>query len=358
MAKRHPTLTLLLLLPALWFGGGALAASPKALVESAKFQIASGDDAHYALDSLLASLAAANDEDVIHKLLSGVEELGDADGSSPQSVKQYLRAKAPPVLRQVFAKPIPWNRRSEALMLHRTLEASDDDLRQAIALALADDSPQKEFMKSRGELLQRWLDQRTPERRAELSATPVENAESRDARTAAGAQGIGVNVDALMNAARRGSVEKVRTLLDAGLDVNTKSSAWTSPLAAAATGNCIQPGADLAGNLAVMDLLLERGANPDAFDDRNNSILMSASQQCPAPIIRRLLDGGAQVNPINMQDFTPLEMALVLGKIDVAELLVERGARRDHKHLNRVFAESPSDPRIRAVLDKAAKKGK
>jgi len=223
---------------------------------------------------------------------------------------------------------------------------------------MADSSRERDFMRSRGELLQNWLDNRTPERRAELDAAPVETEESLDARAAAGGLGIGVNVDELMDAARRGAVEDVRVLLDAGLDINAKSSAWMSPLAAAAVGNCVMPDAPLDGNLAVMGLLIKRGADPDAFDDRDNSILMTATQQCPLVVIKRLLDAGAKVNPVNKQDFTPLEMALVMGKIDIAELLVERGARRDRKHLDRLFAETPDDPRLRTLLDKAAKKGK
>jgi ankyrin repeat protein len=147
-------------------------------------------------------------------------------------------------------------------------------------------------------------------------------------------------------------------LLDAGLDVNSKTGTWTSPLAAAATLRCSTPGESLAGNLAVMDLLIERGADPDAFDTLNNSILMSAVQQCPLPIVQKLLDAKAQAGPVNKQDFTPLEMALVMGKIDIAELLVARGARRDPAKLDRLFAETPEDPRLRALLAKAAAKGK
>jgi hypothetical protein len=39
-------------------------------------------------------------------------------------------------------------------------------------------------------------------------------------------------------------------------------------------------------------------------------------------------------------------------------LLVARGARRDPAKLDRLFAETPDNPRIKAVLAKAAAKGK
>lgn len=347
------------LLLAVWCGAFAVvvqAASPSALVAAVDARIEAGADARAEIDALLEQLGRNGDEDVVDDLLDAVERIGDADGTSPQAVKQYLRAQAPVVLRKIFAGRFSWSLRSDALMLHRTLEASDADLQQAIALAKADTSPQRDFMISRGELLQDWLDHRDPERRAELDVAPA--AGSGTALAEARELGIGVNVDALMDAARRGAVEEVRVLLDAGLDVNAKSSAWMSPLAAAAYGNCALPNVDLRGNLDVMDLLFARGVQPDAFDERGNPILMPAVQQCPIAIVRRLLDGGAQVNPVNKQDFTPLEMALMLGKIDIAELLVERGARRDPAKLDRLYAETPSDPRVQAVLKRAAAKGK
>jgi hypothetical protein len=312
------------------------------------------------VDEVLAALAASRDDDAVREHLDQVEEFGGADSASPQATKQAFRARAPAVLRALFQKKaFSWSVRGDLLMMHRTLEASDDDLRAAIALANADTSPQKDYLVSRGELLQDWLDHRTPERRAELAAAPPADAAGSAAAIArARAMKLDVSVDALMDAAGSGNVEEVGVLLDAGLDVNARSSSWASPLAAAATRHCALPNESIEGNLAVMDLLIGRGADPDAFDELHNSILMSAVQQCPLAIVQKLVDAKAEVAPVNKQDFTPLEMALVLGKIDIAELLVARGARRDPAKLDRLFAETPDNPRIKAVLAKAAAKGK
>ena len=312
------------------------------------------------VDQVIAQLAASRGDDDVRAALDALEDAGGADSASPQATKQALRAKAPPLLRELFArKDLSWSVRGDLLMMHRTLEASDDDLRAAIALAQSDDSPQKDYLASRGELLQDWLDNRTPQRRAELDAAPPADSAGTGAAIArARAQKLDVSVDALMNAAGEGDVDSVRLLLDAGLDVNAKSSSWTSPLAAAAMRRCALPSEPIEGNLAVMDLLIARGADPDSFDELHNSILMPAVQQCPLAIVQKLVDAGAEVAPVNKQDFTPLEMALMLGKLDIAELLVARGARRDPAKLDRLFVETPENPRLKAVLAKAAAKGK
>ena len=355
---RHPLIVSLALGLHCLLAGAAFAGNAQQLVAAATQAVESGADARAPLDDLLKALANTRDEDVADDLIGAIESLGDADGTSPQAVKQHLRSQAPATLRKVFSSGFSWTLRSDALMAHRALEASDADLDAAIALAHADTSPQRDFMRSRGELLQDWRDSRSPQRRAELDAQPQQGAAANDALASARALGISVSLDQLMDSARRGAVHEVAALLDAGLDVNAQSSAWMSSLAAAATGGCALPATPIEGNLAVMDLLFARGANPDAFDARGNPILMPAVQQCPLAIIKRLLDGGAKVNPVNQQDFTPLEMAFVLGKIEIAELLIERGARRDAAKLDRIFAETPSDPRVKAALARASSKGK
>ena len=323
-------------------------------IADAEQAVESGADATAALDRLVAALAATKSNDAADELIDTIETLGDADGASPVAVKQHLRAQAPAALRRVIEGPFEWTVRGDAVMAHRALEASDEDLKAAIALAMADTSKEKGYINSRGELLQSWLDQRTPERRAELAAKPADAAAERGALARARDAGIGVSVDQLMSAAMDANREQVATLLDAGLDVNAKSNVFMSPLAASITACAKQ--VPEARQIATMDLLFERGADPDGTDALGNTILMSAVQQCGVGVARRLLDGGAKANPVNAQDFTPLEMALVMGKIDVAELLVERGARRPQDKLDRLFVETPEDPRLKALLAKAASK--
>jgi hypothetical protein len=114
--------------------------------------------------------------------------------------------------------------------------------------------------------------------------------------------------------------------------------------------------ADATGCMAG-DISLERGGDVDRVDELGNTVLMRAVQTCPLPAIRRLVDLGVNANPKpNAQDFTPLGLALVSGKWDVAEFLVERGARLRTSQIDALFFERPTDSSQLAILERAEQK--
>jgi Zn-dependent protease with chaperone function len=115
-------------------------------------------------------------------------------------------------------------------------------------------------------------------------------------------------------------------------------------------------GAATAACLAIV-ASYEQGAGVDGVDARGNTVLMSAVQACSLAEVRRLVEHGADPNPEpNAQDFTPLGMALVSGKWDVAEFLVEHGARLETSQIDALFLERPTDPRLLAILERAEQK--
>jgi ankyrin repeat protein len=151
----------------------------------------------------------------------------------------------------------------------------------------------------------------------------------------------------LMIAARRpGNAPVVKLLLERGANPNPNLNPVTesSPLVEAAT----------AGDAASMELLLERGA--DAKAATQPALTMAISMQCEkcvsmlmakdlnrtaytlvlpdvaavadAKAVRRLLDGGANVNAFDPLGRTPLMYAAVsdLLSLDVVQLLIDRGA--------------------------------
>ena len=83
-----------------------------------------------------------------------------------------------------------------------------------------------------------------------------------------------------------GRLDKVRTLVDAGADVNARSN------------------------------------------DGRTALFIAAGQASATPVLRYLLDRGANPNPPNRSpsDFTPLRQAATTGNADNLQLLIERGA--------------------------------
>ena len=82
------------------------------------------------------------------------------------------------------------------------------------------------------------------------------------------------------------------------------------------------------GHLAIVDLLLERGANVEATDDLGRRPLLSAARFGHTAVVRDLLDRGADINGDDWSDQTALSEAAVHGHDEIVELLLARGAKR------------------------------
>lgn len=115
-------------------------------------------------------------------------------------------------------------------------------------------------------------------------------------------QGIG----ALLGACRAGSVGAVRFLLDRGIpvDLHPPGSEW---------GGIGHPGlhhAAVNGNLAVVQLLLERGADVALVDDQFGSTALAwAASGGRAQVVQALLDAGADVGHRNVHGLSAADLA-------------------------------------------------
>ena len=123
------------------------------------------------------------------------------------------------------------------------------------------------------------------------------------------------------------------------------------------------------GGLGVAQLLLERGADPNAQDDDHITPLHLASEHGSLEITRVLLDHGAKVNVANKRGETPLHQVLHGSKsknlyysnhLGVARLLLERGGdanAQDNDHITplHLASDSGSLEIARALLDHGAK---
>jgi ankyrin repeat protein len=124
----------------------------------------------------------------------------------------------------------------------------------------------------------------------------------------------------LSAAVLRGDINTVASLLDdPHVDINWRHSASGSALGTAAAH----------GHMPIVQLLLQRGADPNVASDENMTPLHSAAYHGYAGIVHLLIDAGADVNATETRyGFTPLGYAARHGHIGVIRLLVEAGARQ------------------------------
>jgi len=120
----------------------------------------------------------------------------------------------------------------------------------------------------------------------------------------------------LLEAAQRGDVAAMTSLLNAGARVNASISGDGSPLIAAAR----------AGRALVVKLLLDRGADPNMAVRGDGCPLIAAAASGHADIVSLLLDRGAWIDQIVPDDENALIQASWGGHLDVVKLLVARGA--------------------------------
>ena len=127
----------------------------------------------------------------------------------------------------------------------------------------------------------------------------------------------------LREAATTGDIAKVRSLLDGDADVNGKLKFLERfPLYVASE----------AGHCDVVELLLNRGADPDMQDYNGSTSLHVAAGFDHREIIETLLMRGANVHATDNNEDTPLHDAVNRGYLKIAELLLDRGADLNAKN--------------------------
>ena len=123
----------------------------------------------------------------------------------------------------------------------------------------------------------------------------------------------------LVDAAERGDLAAVRSLIGQNTDVN----------AAREDGHTALHAAVHADRLDIAEALLKAGANAAAKDRYGLTPLYLASQNGSAELIRRLLDAGVDPNTTDPGGETALMTATRTGAVAAMRLLIERGATVD-----------------------------
>jgi uncharacterized protein len=128
----------------------------------------------------------------------------------------------------------------------------------------------------------------------------------------------------LCKAAGKGDLAKVRTLIERGVDVNSRPVLGKdngveisgTPLLAATAEDKIE----------VVKYLLDKGANVNIPNGNGDTALIFAAQRGNLPLAGLLINAGAEINVEERHGITPLMWAALGGHLEVMRKLFENGA--------------------------------
>ena len=121
----------------------------------------------------------------------------------------------------------------------------------------------------------------------------------------------------MLTAANNQNSEAVRVLIEAGANVNAKSTKGGTALMFASVFN---------KNPEIVKILIEAGADLNAENDEGNTALILSCVYSRAEIARILIESGADLNHTNKHGATALMFAAGRNNADILHILVDAGA--------------------------------
>lgn len=139
-----------------------------------------------------------------------------------------------------------------------------------------------------------------------------------------GIRALTVTESRLLLSCRKNDIEKVKTLLDKGVDVNACGADGKTALMIAVLGGN--------KNFNLVNLLLKYKTDVNAMDYHDNTALILASWRGAYDIVDSLIRNGADVNAANRKGWTGLMRAVLHGYYVTAGILLENGADKNKKN--------------------------
>jgi len=203
------------------------------------------------------------------------------------------------------------------------------------------------------------------------------------------AMGQDINLSAqLIEAAAKGEVQRVQTLLKQGADINAQDQQGRTALLVATRGNhievarvLIQNGADVniqdniqdnpylyaaaAGYLEILQMTLAAGADLKRYNRFGGTALIPACERGHVEVVKELLKTKIDIDHVNRLGWTCLLEAILLSDggprhQEIVRLLVEAGANVNRADSNGVtplqHARKRGFKAIAAILDRAGAK--
>jgi len=123
--------------------------------------------------------------------------------------------------------------------------------------------------------------------------------------------------DILLEAARRGQVNRVRVILDRGVAVDEKTEGEVTALMVASVN----------GQVEVVKVLIERGADVNARNKRGITPLLAAVMSGSEAVVKELLAKGADINIKDHDGDGVLVWSTRVGNAKITDLLRAHGAK-------------------------------
>lgn len=156
----------------------------------------------------------------------------------------------------------------------------------------------------------------------------------------------------LVNPIFDGDATTVEALLSAGVDVNDESD-LPKPVMRLALQPCAAKKLTVEQMLTTIEVLLAHGAKVNEPPGAVQTPLVLASQFCPGPILRRLVQAGAEVDAKTNLGHSALSMALLMRNYDAAEALLEAGAKLSPEAATKLLENGKDDAKLAALVKRA-----